>query len=111
LILQHPSRAIFVFQKDLFFKRARLDLLRKWFSVTLRSVRCINLFLGKRRSKNEKEEMATPETPAPVQTPGFIAVLFDVPFPISIPNGSYISHDPKKGIAAVTSTRIFHWRA
>jgi hypothetical protein len=63
--------------------------------------------LRKRRSNNSegtKEQMATPQTPAPAQTPGFIAVLFDVPFPISIPNGSYISYDPMKSIAAITVT-------
>jgi hypothetical protein len=48
--------------------------------------------------------MAAPHTPVAVLTPGFIAVLFDVPFPISVPNGSYVSHDPKKGIAVITVT-------
>src|SRR5271166_3400754 len=36
--------------------------------------------------------------------PGFIAVIFDVPFPTSVPNGSYISFDPVKTIAVVTLT-------
>jgi hypothetical protein len=33
--------------------------------------------------------------------PGFIAVLLDVPFPISIPNAAYFVFDPEKGIAAI----------
>ena len=36
--------------------------------------------------------------------PGFIAVLFDVPFPTSVPNGSYLSFDPVKTLAVVTLT-------
>jgi hypothetical protein len=40
----------------------------------------------------------------PVAGPGFVAVFFDVPFPISIPNGTYVVHDPQKEIAAVTVT-------
>jgi hypothetical protein len=43
-------------------------------------------------------------TSVDVQIPGFIAVMFDVPFPISVPNGSYVSYDPKKGIAVMTVT-------
>jgi hypothetical protein len=38
------------------------------------------------------------------QVPGFIACFFDIPFPTSIPNGTYIVLDPVKGIAAVTLT-------
>jgi len=48
--------------------------------------------------------MAASTTNVPVQAPGFIAVSFDVPFPISVPNGNYIVHDPKKRIAVVTVT-------
>jgi len=33
--------------------------------------------------------------------PGFVSVLIDVPFPISIPNGAYFVYDPQKGIAAI----------
>jgi len=40
----------------------------------------------------------------PALAPGFIAVLFDVPFPISIPNGNYISYDSQKGIAVIAVT-------
>lgn len=36
--------------------------------------------------------------------PGFVAVFFDIPFPTSIPNGTYPAFDPVKGIAAVTLT-------
>ncbi|MGD0956185.1 MAG: hypothetical protein ABR953_05070 [Candidatus Acidiferrales bacterium] len=33
--------------------------------------------------------------------PGFVSVLLDVPFPISIPNAAYLVFDPEKGIAAI----------
>jgi hypothetical protein len=33
--------------------------------------------------------------------PGFVGVLLDVPFPISIPNGAYYVFDPEKGTACV----------
>ena len=33
--------------------------------------------------------------------PGFVSVLLDVPFPISIPNAAYFVFDPEKGIAAI----------
>jgi hypothetical protein len=36
--------------------------------------------------------------------PGFVAVLFDIPFPISIPNGAYIVYDPRKEVACVQVT-------
>ena len=48
--------------------------------------------------------MVAPPTSVDVQVPGFIAVLFDVPFPISVRNGSYISYDPLKSIAVITTT-------
>lgn len=35
---------------------------------------------------------------------GFVAVFFDIPFPISIPNGTYLVHDPQKEVAAITVT-------
>jgi hypothetical protein len=38
------------------------------------------------------------------ETPGFIAVFFDIPFPTSVPNGSYVTFDPAKGIGVVTLT-------
>jgi hypothetical protein len=42
----------------------------------------------------------TPTPPKP-SGPGFIAVFFDVPFSISIPNGGYLTYDPKKGLAHI----------
>jgi len=33
--------------------------------------------------------------------PGFVAVFFDIPFPISIPNGAYLTYDPQKTVACV----------
>jgi hypothetical protein len=42
------------------------------------------------------------QAPAGPQVPGFIAVFFDIPFPISIPNGTYLAYDPLKEMAAVT---------
>jgi len=33
--------------------------------------------------------------------PGFVAVLLDVPFPISIPSAAYLVFDPVKGVAAI----------
>jgi len=38
------------------------------------------------------------------QVPGFIACFFDIPFPTSVPNGTYVARDPVKGLAAVTLT-------
>lgn len=35
---------------------------------------------------------------------GFVAVFFDIPFPTSVPNGTYVTFDPVKGLAAVTVT-------
>ncbi len=46
--------------------------------------------------------MAT--TVPPVAGRGFVAVFFDIPFPISIPNGTYFVHDPQAEIAAITAT-------
>lgn len=50
--------------------------------------------------------MAAPEQASKpgLPLPGFIAVSFDIAFPISIPNGTYIVYDPRKEIAAVTVT-------
>ena len=31
--------------------------------------------------------------------PGFVAVIFDIPFPISVRNRAYLVHDPKKEVA------------
>jgi hypothetical protein len=39
---------------------------------------------------------------APVQIPGFISVIFDVPFPISVPDDHYTAHDPDKGVSVIT---------
>jgi hypothetical protein len=36
--------------------------------------------------------------------PGFIAVFFDIPFPISIPNGHYLTYDPQRETACVSVT-------
>jgi len=36
--------------------------------------------------------------------PGFVAVLFDIPFPVSIPNGAYIVYDPRKDVACIQVT-------
>jgi len=33
--------------------------------------------------------------------PGFVSVIFDIPFPISVPNGTYLVHDTKKEIACI----------
>lgn len=33
--------------------------------------------------------------------PGFVAVFFDIPFPLPIPNGAYRAYDPEKGVACV----------
>ena len=33
--------------------------------------------------------------------PGFVAMLLDVPFPISIPSAAYLVFDPVKGVAAI----------
>jgi hypothetical protein len=43
-------------------------------------------------------------TTAQPKIPGFISVFFDVPFPTSIPNGSYTTFDPTKEIGVVTLT-------
>jgi hypothetical protein len=45
--------------------------------------------------------MANPPIAA-IPIPGFISVIFDVPFPISVPDDHYTSYDPIKGIAVVT---------
>jgi hypothetical protein len=45
--------------------------------------------------------MANPPA-AQLPVPGFIAVIFDVPFPISVPDDNYVTYDPNKGIAVVT---------
>jgi hypothetical protein len=39
-----------------------------------------------------------------VTGPGFVAVLFDIPFPVSIPNGAYLVYDPCKGVACIQVT-------
>jgi hypothetical protein len=33
--------------------------------------------------------------------PGFVVVFLDIPFPISIPNGAYLTFDPKKDVACI----------
>jgi len=33
--------------------------------------------------------------------PGFVAAILDIPFPLALPNGAYLCHDPKKRIAIV----------
>jgi hypothetical protein len=38
----------------------------------------------------------------PVAIPGFVSVIFDVPFTISVPDDHYETYDPQKGIAVVT---------
>ena len=40
-------------------------------------------------------------TPQQYSGPGFVSVLLDVPFPISIPNAAYFVFDPEKGIACI----------
>ena len=40
-------------------------------------------------------------TPQQHSGPGFVSVLLDVPFPISIPNAAYFVFDPEKGIACI----------
>jgi hypothetical protein len=40
-------------------------------------------------------------TPRQYSGPGFVSVLIDVPFPISIPNAAYFVFDPEKGIACI----------
>src|SRR5271163_947447 len=41
-------------------------------------------------------------TPPQIQSgPGFVSVLLDLPFPISIPNAAYFVFDPEKQIAAI----------
>ena len=53
------------------------------------------------RSKLREEHVAnSPAAPLPI--PGFISVIFDVPFPISVPDDHYTTYDPQKGIAVVT---------
>jgi hypothetical protein len=39
--------------------------------------------------------------PPKITGPGFVAVMLDVPFPISIPGGAYMVFDPIKGVAAI----------
>ncbi|HYV04455.1 MAG TPA: hypothetical protein VFB82_07720 [Blastocatellia bacterium] len=36
--------------------------------------------------------------------PGFVVVVFDVPYAVSLPNGAYLTLDPEKGIACVELT-------
>ncbi len=43
--------------------------------------------------------MATPAQQ--LRGPGFVAAFFDIPFPISIPNGAYLTYDPRKEVACV----------
>src|SRR5438105_12454537 len=38
------------------------------------------------------------------QTPGFVAVFFDIPFPLSVANGAYLTYDPIKEIACIEVT-------
>jgi hypothetical protein len=45
-----------------------------------------------------------PEATQQFNGPGFVAVFFDIPFPISIPNGTYRAYDPRKRVACVTVT-------
>jgi hypothetical protein len=40
-------------------------------------------------------------TPQQYFGPGFVSVLLDVPFPISIPNAAYFVFDPQNGIACI----------
>jgi hypothetical protein len=40
-------------------------------------------------------------SPQQYSGPGFVSVLLDVPFPISIPNGAYFSFDPVKQVAVI----------
>ena len=47
----------------------------------------------------------------PWSGPGFVSVLLDVPFPISIPNGAYFVFDPEKGIACVETALLEGSRA
>lgn len=44
-------------------------------------------------------------------TPGFVAVFFDIPFPLSIANGAYLTYDPVKEIACIEVTLIEGSRA
>jgi hypothetical protein len=50
---------------------------------------------------NEGGVFAMSTAPQQWSGPGFVSVLLDVPFPISIPNGAYFVFDPEKGIACV----------
>ena len=36
--------------------------------------------------------------------PGFVTAIFDIPFPISIPNGAYLTFDPVKQVGCVEIT-------
>lgn len=36
--------------------------------------------------------------------PGFVAVLFDIPFPVAIPNTTYLAYDPLKEVACIQFT-------
>src|SRR5882672_1652785 len=40
-------------------------------------------------------------TPQQFSGPGFVSVLLDVPFPISIPNAAYFVFDPERGVACI----------
>jgi len=39
--------------------------------------------------------------PAQPASPGFVVAIFDIPFPISVPNGAYYAYDPVKGLGCV----------
>lgn len=45
--------------------------------------------------------MSANPTPQRPSGPGFVSVLLDVPFPISIPNGAYLVFDPEKEVAGI----------
>jgi hypothetical protein len=53
------------------------------------------------QNTTNEEHMANPPV-APLPIPGFVSVIFDVPFPISVPDDDYTSFDPQKIIAVVT---------
>jgi hypothetical protein len=44
-----------------------------------------------------------PSETSQLSSPGFVAVIFDIPFPISVPNGHYLTHDPHKNIACIST--------
>jgi len=49
-------------------------------------------------SENEMTELGA------MRGPGFVSALFDIPFPLAIPNGGYLCYDPVKGVACIEST-------